>query len=642
MSSNASRPSPDQLDAAIRRHEHELAARPNDIKARYNLALLLIERNRRTDAARQLEAVLALTPGFAPAAFTLGRLLIESNDLVAAERLLRAAASAPATAVQARFSLADLFQKTGRLPEAAAMLAWIVDKGAPTPGPYMALASLILEVDTPEALRVADLGLQRFPGLPQLMEIRGLALVLLTRFDEAIDALRNVSYPHPTPLPTLGTLLDALRCASRWDEETKIIDEIRRRLARGERPTNTSFTFGQLHFPFDGTELRKIAEINASPYKRISPLPPTSPASGSPLVIGYLSPDYRNHPIAHLVADIFAAHDPAKVRAVAFSEGPDDGASVRRDIAATANPFIDLRGLSDRAAAERIRAEGTHILVDLALYTQHHRAAIAAYRPAPVQVAWLGLPATTGAPWFDYVFVDDIVAPPAHADRFSEALVHLPCGYQPNRRLAPLDPTPSRAELELPEEAVVFACFNGHLKIDRDSFAAWMKILSAVPGSVLWLLAPPDAVAARYRAAAKAAGVAPERLVFAPKASRTAHLARLLQADLMLDTLIYGAHTTCSDALRAGVPMLTVLGDQFAARVAASLVTRAGVPELVCADRDAFVAEAIRLGRDAQARAALKQKLATCVPASPVFDPAAQARALEDAYAAIWAKHLGA
>lgn len=633
------RPSPPHADVAIRRLEKVHAAHPGDLAARYNLALALIERKRREEARRHLEAILAAEPRFAPAVFTLGHLAMDDGDLDRAERLLRAAAAAPALTLDSRTALAEALARRNRRDEAVATLNWVIAQSPPSPAPYVNLARMLMADAPSRALAAAETGIARFPRMPLLHVERGHALTELRRADEAVDALRLALDLAPGSAAATGYLLRALREAARWDEEGEAIARVRAALARAGKANELPISLhSALNFAFDGGELKEIARQNANRYAT-APLPANDrPSGASPLVVGYLSPDYHDHATAHLAADLFSAHDPKRVRAVAFSLGPDDGDPVRTTIRDAARPFVDLRGLSDREAAERIRDEGTHILVDLSMFTRSHRPGIPALRPAPVQAAWLGLPSTTGAPWFDYLLADDIVAPPEHADRFTETLVHLPCGYQPNRRPFPITAV-SRAEAGVPEGVTVLACFNAHLKIDEESFAAWVEILNGVPGSVLWLLAPPDAVAERYRARAAAAGIAPERLIFAPKLRRAAHLARIGCADLMLDCLVYGAHTTCSDALRAGVPMLTVLGKCFAARVGASLLSRAGVSESVLPNRDAFVAEAIRLGNDAGALAALREKLSRVVPASPVFDPDAQAHALENAYERMWEDH---
>jgi len=635
-------PDASRLDRAIRQLEKAVSAHPGDAKTRYNLALLLIERGRRDAARRHLDEAIRTSPQFAPPFFTRGRLALDDGDLALAERLLRAASTAPAIALDASFVLAEVLRRLERKEESAKVLKWVIAQNPPSYAPFDNLFQLRIDDAPGQALATAERGLARFPQSSRLYTLKGFAQIRTNDPEGAVVSLRHALELDPTDVNATGLLLQAVREAALWEDEDSAFGKARAVLRKGVRRGAEMMLalHAGLNFPFTGAELRKLAEESAVYHSRnVVPLPPIHAAGAArPLVVGYLSPDYRDHAIAHLVADLFTAHDTARVRAVAFSLGPDDGDPVRRDIAAAAHPFVDLRGLSDRAGAERIRAEGTDILVDLAIYTHHHRPAIAAHRPAPVQVAWLGLPATSGAPWIDYLLVDDIVAPPEHADRFTETLAYLPCGYQPNRRLGHLTPPPDRAALGLPEDGVVFGCFNSHRKIDRESFATWLAVLKQVPGSTLWLLAPPDAVAARYRAVAAAEGVAPERLTFAPTARRAAHLARLQQADLMLDTLIYGAHTTCSDALRAGVPMLTVRGERFAARVGASLLTRAGLPELVHENPRDMIATAVRLGTDAAARAALRRKLAASVAASPVFDPDAQARALEDAFEAMWAK----
>lgn len=534
---------------------------------------------------------------------------------------------------------ADL-RRQGRNDEAAAIYRNLVVSRPDHPAAYLHLAQMLM-ASAPEAARnLLDQGVRLRPEVAVMHALRGQSLLRLGEPAEAVVALDQTLALDPGLAPARSLLLRACREAGLWDREDALLAEVRNDLARAGSglvlPVQTA-----LCFPFDAAELKAIAATES--HVRTAGLRPSQPprveGDGGPLVIGYLSPDFRDHAIAHLVGGIVAAHDRSRVKVVALSEGPCDGSVAEMRIRAGADAFIDLRGMGDVAAARRIADEGVQVLVDLALFTTHHRPGIPFLRPAPVQVAWLGLPTTTGAEWFDYALVDQVVAPSDHQDRFTERLVWLPHGYQPNSGQQEMPLSVTRAEAGLPADAFVFACFNSHLKIDRRSFAAWLDILRRVPGSLLWLLAPPAAVAANYRAAAQAQGIAPERLVFAGKLPRDRHLARLGLADLFLDTLIYGAHTTASDALRSGVPVVTVLGDCFAARVAASLLHTIGLPELVASSVADYGELAVGLANQPARLSALRDRLAVQCRTSPLFDPGRHARALEWAYARMWADH---
>jgi predicted O-linked N-acetylglucosamine transferase (SPINDLY family) len=250
-----------------------------------------------------------------------------------------------------------------------------------------------------------------------------------------------------------------------------------------------------------------------------------------------------------------------------------------------------------------------------------------------VQVSWLGYPGSCPAPWYDYAVVDPIVVPPAEREWLAERRIVVPDSYMPCRRIAPLAPPPLRGELGLPEGGVVFCCFNQAYKITPGLFARWMRILAAVPGSVLWLWGRDGPVRTNLAREATARGIDPARLVFAPSLPLEDHLARLQQADLFLDTAPYNAHTTATDALRAGVPLLTVPGRSFASRVAATLVTAAGVPEMICASWDEYESRAIALAQSPAALAALRARLAGRADA-PLFDPVRYIRHLESGLAA--------
>ena len=318
------------------------------------------------------------------------------------------------------------------------------------------------------------------------------------------------------------------------------------------------------------------------------------------LRIGYLSSDLRGHAVGYLMAELFGLHDRSRVEVFAYYCGPtpapDDALNTR--FRTSADHWIPISQLDDAAAARRIEADGIHILVDVNGYTREARTRLVALRPAPVIVNWLGYPGTTGSPYHHYIIADDWIIPKAAEIYYSEKVLRLPC-YQPNDRQRVVSPIiPTRADAGMPDGAMVYCCFNATHKITRFTFDRWLCILRQVPGSVLWLLSAPETTCQRLRDHAGAHGISPERLIFAGKLANPHHLARHRLADLFLDTVPYGAHTTCSDALWMGVPVLTLSGRSFASRVCGSLVRAAGLPELVCATADAYVERAVALGRE--------------------------------------------
>lgn len=357
---------------------------------------------------------------------------------------------------------------------------------------------------------------------------------------------------------------------------------------------------------------------------------------GRRLRVGYVSSDLREHAVGYLTTEIFELHDRARVEVFAYYCGPASSDPTTRRIKAAVEHWRDITGVPDRTAARRIIEDGIDILVDVNGYTKDARAALFALRAAPIQVNWLGYPGTLGSPHHHYIIADERIVPPESEHHFTEAVRRLPC-YQPTdrqRRVA--EPRPDRSTAGLPAEGFVFCCFNGMQKITPHVFARWMRILHGVPGAVLWLLSSDAATQQRLRDAAAAQGIAPERLVFAPKLANAQHLARYPLADLFLDTAPYGAHTTASDALWMGVPVLTMWGRAFASRVCASLVHAAGLPELVCDTADAHVAAAIALAHDPARLAGLRARLAAGRETCVLFDTPGLVRGLEDLYAGMW------
>lgn len=353
---------------------------------------------------------------------------------------------------------------------------------------------------------------------------------------------------------------------------------------------------------------------------------------GRRLRVGYVSSDLRDHAIGYLMAEMFELHDREKVEVFAYYCGRPANEGLNLRLREAIEHWVDITPMSDDEAAARIAADGIDILVDVNGFTRDARSAVFARRPAPVQVNWLGFPSTMGSPYHHYVIADDWIIPPESELYYTEKVLRLPC-YQPNdRRRAVAEARPTRAQAGLPDDAVVFCCFNGTQKISRPTFARWLEILNGVPNSVLWLLDPGAETAARLREQMAAAGVHPARLIIAPKLANAHHLARYPLADLFLDTFPYGAHTTCSDALWMGVPIVTLSGRSFASRVCGSLIRAAGLPELVCETPEAFVATAVALGNDPAAIAALKQRLEAGRDSCDLFNMDQLVARLEDLY----------
>lgn len=359
---------------------------------------------------------------------------------------------------------------------------------------------------------------------------------------------------------------------------------------------------------------------------------------GRPLRIGYLSADFRRHPTAWLIAGVFEAHARERVEAYGYSLAPDDGSAIRRRLASGLDRLRDMNGQPDEAIAASIAADGVDILVDLMGYTTGCRPGVLARRPAPLQVAYLGYPGTTGADYIDYILADAFVLPCDQFAHYTESVAWLPGTYQCNDSRPAAGPATSRAAEGLPADAPVLACFNGPQKLTPELFALWCRILREAPAAVLWLYAPNQALRDNLRSRAQELGVEPDRLYFAQPRPHAEHLARVALADVFVDTLPYNAHTTASDALRMGVPVVTCPGDTFAARVAGSLLHAAGLPELVQPTLEAYADLATALLRDPVRLDALKQRVCEARDTSRLFDTRGFTRDLEALYAAMWAR----
>lgn len=440
--------------------------------------------------------------------------------------------------------------------------------------------------------------------------------------EAAAEGFRLAWQKHPEDYSSLGQLVFYLRSICDWSE----LDALSGRLLRAlDEKQAVLPPFDLLSEPATAAQQvvcarRQVEQIKHMAARRPLGRIPLQPSTSSRLRVGFLSHGFGRHPTSILTSALFEQWRDSSLEVHLFSTRDDGKDASRQRLASAAHTFYELPGVSQRDVAARIQAEGIEILVDLDGYSRVRLPEVFAYRPAPVQVSWLAYPGTTGADYMDYVIADRFVLPPSMQPHFVEKAAYLPRCYQSTDPTRVVGDPPSREACGLPATGVVYACFNASFKFNPRSIRRMLQVLAAVPGSVLWLLAPGHGGEGRLREEALRTGVAPTRLVFMEKLPHHAYLTRYRHADLFLDTEDYNAHTVASDALWAGCPVLTRPGETFASRVAGSLNHHFGMPEMNAADDAAFVMKAVRYGRDAAYQSAIKAKLVRQRQVSPLFD----------------------
>lgn len=632
---------------AIAAFEQAVRIRPGYGLAHFNLGNMLREAGRLDDAVAAYESALRLKPDYAEAHYNLGIALQNLRQPARAVAAYRRAAELRPDHAGTFFNLGNALRDLGRLDEAAAAYRAALAVRPDYDAAQLHLARVLFAQRRPADAEPLLRGLlARTPDDLEAQELLAELLRLANRSSEARAICEAILARQPDHPEALAWLLNLKSMACDWRdrdaESARLLQLTERQLAAGRRTGLSAFhalarpVTPEMHLAIARTW---AAETERQAARDKEGLDFTfARAAGDRLRIAYVSGHFANHPCGHLVQGLFGAHDRAGFEIFAVSHGRDDGSAYRRRIAADAERFIDVAALTDRDAALLLYREGIDILVELDGCTHDHRLGIAALRPAPIVAAYLGFPGSSGASFVDYVIVDRVVAPPAEAHFYSERLVHLPHCYLINDRGHPIDDAPlARRDVGLPEDGFVFCCFNANYKIEPFIFEVWMRILRQLPASVLWLLELAPEVADNLRREAAARGVDPDRLVFAGKWPKAQHLARHRLADLFLDTRYYTAHTTCSDALCAGLPVLTCPGESFASRVAASLLLAADLPELIAADFAHYEARSLALAREPSELSRLRQRLRANRLTCPAFDTTRLVRNLERAYRLMWA-----
>jgi protein O-GlcNAc transferase len=614
-----------KLDEAAASYLRALALHPRFASAHYNLGNTLKKLDKLDEAAASYRQALLLNPDYDMAHVNLGNMFLDQHDLAQAIGHYESALRLNPRNAEAHTNLGVAKAKLGRLDEAVACHRFALE------------------------LR---------PDLAQIhLNLAG-ALSEQERLPDAIACFRRALQLNPDQLNVVAELVHKLQIICVWKDleglAQRVIQAVENDAARSSADAVPPFSFlalppsttanQQLQCARKWVEQRLKPSDVRSPMSEVKNLPSSTSDIGhrtrDKITVGYLSGDFHEHAVAYLAAELIEKHERQQFRVYGYSYDFDDRSPTRRRLEKAFDRFADLQGQSFPQAAQRILADEVDILVDLTGYTGHARTQIMAMRPAPIQVNFLGYPGTLGAPFIDYIVVDEFVVPPDQQHFFAEKVVYLPGCYQvndSNRQIAAQ--TPSRAACGLPETGFVFCCFNMSFKITPDVFEIWMRLLRAIPGSVLWLGGFNPFAPANLRAEAQARGVAAERLVFAPRLPQAEHLARYRLADLFLDTVPYGAHTTASDALWAGCPVLTIVGQTFPTRVAGSLLRTLGLPELITTSFPEYEPLALRLAQDTQLLGALRDRLEANRHTSGLFDGARFARDLEQAYGAMWQIH---
>jgi predicted O-linked N-acetylglucosamine transferase (SPINDLY family) len=593
-----------RIDDAIAHYWRALQLDPTHIAGLYNLAGVLQRIGRFAEAVDFYQRALDLRPNLIPARLNLGLTLL----------------------------------RLGRMTEAIDTYASVMTYEPEHPDALLGLGEAYQRLGRQEAaIEAYRRGLAARPESPATLIALGALLQVSDRLDEAIGCFSEAVRQAPDMMNAWASLVSAKKYASDW-ANLAVCEQTVLAGVRADRGGSNPFLVLTLEStPAD--QLAAARHWTAANFGSCTPLPARAPHGRGRIRVGYVSADFRRHATAYLATGIFEHHHRERFEIVGYSINAAEESDERRRLERAFDRFVDINPMSHDAAARLIHADEIDILIDLKGYTGQARTEIFAHRPAPIQVNYLGYPGTMGAAFMDYILVDPFIVPDAAAPDFSEKLVQLPVSYQPNMRRPIAETAGTRKDHGLPDGAFVFCSFNQAYKITPQVFDIWMRLLANVPGSVLWLLDCSRFSTANLRREAAARGIDPARLVFAPVMNSPEHLARHRHADLFLDTLPVCAHTTASDALWAGLPLVSCIGQTFITRVSGSLLTAVGLPELLTQDLEAYEALALHLARNPGALAGIRARLMQLRMTSPLFDPVQATHHIEIALQEMWRRH---
>lgn len=637
-----------RLDDALSSFRRALALNPRHIHARINLGNALRALGSLDEAVACYEQALAASPNHVDAIVNLGIARTAQGHYPAARGLYEKAIRVDPRSFEAHYNLGRLSQIMGLAADSIGHYRKALEVDSMRAFGHSELGSAYRETgDLESAIACYKKAAELKPESAEVQVDLAETLKLQGRIEDAIACYERALALAPEHVPALGGAAHLRQHVCRWEGIEALWERVRESIATGSDGMVTPFS--SLSMPISAAEQlacarawarREFASIIKSRSRGAFDL--SAPRSRGRLRIGYVSWGFHQHATSHLTAQLFELHDRNRFEVFAYAYGPEDNSAIRARLRSACEHFVDVSRESYIATAERIHGDGVDILVDLTGYTLGARTRILALRPAPVQVNWLGYPGTLGTDCVDYLIADSFVIPPGQEGCYAEKVVRLPDCYQiTDCRREVADRVPTREECGLPAQGFVFCCFNQAYKILPETFGLWMRIVQAVPGSVLWLAEANPWMAGNLRRAAAARGVAPERLIFQPRKPLPEYLAQYRLADLALDTFPYTSHTTASDALWMGCPLVTYPGETFASRVAGSVLINAGMRELIAdnpGDCERKVVElAISPGKLQDVRRRLRESRDAC----PLFDTPRFVRNLEGAYEAMFREFTG-
>lgn len=641
---NALKTSGEPLDA-IEFYRKTIALRWDFVEAHYNLANTLLELDRHEEAIPHYQRCLAHKPDWVEAWINLGIAFFRQGHVEEAIASYEKAIQLNSRAPVAWNNLGNALFAAGSRKDAKLCFQRALSINSDYAEAHFNFGNLHLEEgNTRNSIQCFQAAIGIKKDFAEAYCYLGLAYSKIHRSTEAVDCFKKAVSLKPDYIEAQGYLVHHLQSLCDWQQ----LQEAEALLARMEERIYRHDEF--IEAPFihisrcaDLAHNLKVARACSkaieTPLKSCRRFYITGQRrkEGSKITIGYLSSDFYDHATAHLMRELFELHDRSRFVIDAYSYGPDDGSSYRQDIMCHVDRFFDIRSYSHLEAARLICDNGVDILVDLKGHTRGGRLAICALRPAPINVGYLGFPGTTGADFIDYLITDRVVTPPEHQPYYTEKLVYLPDSYQVNdSRQAISEQRFTKADFGIPSDYFLFCSFNQSYKIDPKMFDCWMRILERTPKSCLWLFCGGEICERNLKNEAEKRGIGSQRMIFADKWPKVEHLARLAIADLALDTRIVNGHTTTSDALWAGVPVITLMGEHFASRVSASLLTAIGLPELITTNLDEYEHLAVHLAQNVESLLALKQKLNANRTTKTLFATARFVANLEKAYLTMW------